>query len=360
MPGRIEFFYSTNDFSVALTAYNGFGGNVTIPDAVGEKPVTSIGAYAFYRYPGVTSVFIPSSVTNIGPCALSDCIDLMDITVDLLNSNFASLDGILFNKTKTTLIQYPAGRIGDYSIPAGVTCIGHGAFDGATNLTSVTIPDGVTNIEDRAFQYCGALKSLTIPNSVTSISNWAFTGCTGLTSVYFERNAPIAVPTNLFYRASNVTVYYRAGTTGWGNTFAGQPTALWLEQPTYQEWAQTVGLLDKFPNASAETDDADQDGMSNLAEMQAGTDPTSPNSKLAFESAARLNDLADEDKSAVGPEQHAFYFQTVPGKKYELQSATAIAGVWQTETNITATTTQKRVLVPKPVDQGFYRLILIP
>jgi hypothetical protein len=164
----------------------------------------------------------------------------------------------------------------------------------------------------------------------------------------------------LFTNSPNVTVYYRAGTTGWGATYAGQPTALWVEQPSYQDWAKSVGLVDEFPNAGAEGDDADQDGMNNKDEMQAGTDPTLAASVLKFENTPRLNDLADEDKTAVGPDQRALYFQTVSGKKYEIQSASVVGGTWQTETNATATTTQKRVLVNKNNTQGFYRVILVP
>jgi hypothetical protein len=67
-----------------------------------------------------------------------------------------------------------------------------------------------------------------------------------------------------------------------------------------------------------------------------------------------------DDKTAIGSDQHALYFQTVAGKKYEIQGVTAFGGVWQDETNVTATTTQKRVLINKPVDQGFYRVVLMP
>lgn len=163
-----------------------------------------------------------------------------------------------------------------------------------------------------------------------------------------------------FKNSPNVTIYYRAGTTGWGSTFAGRPTALWIEQPTYQEWATTTGLTAKFPDASAETDDADRDGMSNLAEMHAGTDPIDPNSKLAFESVPRPNDLEEADKTALAPDQQALFFQTVPGKQYIVQSVNTFGGTWQTQTNLTASTSQKRVLLNKPVDQAYYRVVLAP
>lgn len=196
-------------------------------------------------------------------------------------------------------------------------------------------------------------------SSVKSIGDRAFNNCLELKRVYFEGNAPAYESDyDLSLYAFMITAYYRNGTTGWGATFGGMQTVCWT--PTYQEWTGITGLLDQFPQASAETDDADHDGMNNLAEMQAGTDPVDPKSKLAFESSPRINDLADEDKTAIGLDQHALFFHTVPGMKYEIKSVAAFGGVWQTETNVTATTTQKRVLVKRPTDQAFYRVVLVP
>jgi len=63
--------------------------------------------------------------------------------VEALNSFYSSVDGVLFNKSQTTLIQYPGGKAGAYIIPGSVTSIGI-AFSRCTNLTSVTIPSSVT------------------------------------------------------------------------------------------------------------------------------------------------------------------------------------------------------------------------
>jgi hypothetical protein len=123
--------------------------------------------------------------------------------VDAANSVYSSLDGILFNKAQTTLIQFPGGRGGSYAIPNSVTSIGQSAFEFCTSLISVTIPNSVTSIGDNAFYYC-----------------------TNLTGVYFQGNAP-TVATFVFTGATNVTVYYLPGTTGWGTTFAGRPVVLW-------------------------------------------------------------------------------------------------------------------------------------
>ncbi|GHV65079.1 hypothetical protein FACS1894199_04880 [Bacteroidia bacterium] len=153
--------------------------SVTIPSSV-----TSIGSWAFYNCTSLASVTIPSSVTTIGGVAFSDCSSLTEINVDAANANYVSVDGVLFNNTKTTLIQYPAGKQdAAYTIPSGVTTIGGRAFRGCTSLASVTIPSSVTTIGERAFDNCTSLASVTIPSSVTHIGLQAFRDCTSLASV---------------------------------------------------------------------------------------------------------------------------------------------------------------------------------
>ena len=152
--------------------------SVIIPNSV-----TSIRAYAFQGCTSLTSVTIPNSVTSIGNYAFSSCTSLTAITVDTGNANYSSDQGVLYNKEKTSLVAYPAGKSGAFTIPNSVTSIGHGAFRECASLTSVTIPDSVTSIGDGAFENCTSLTSVTIPNSVTSIGGWTFKGCTSLTSV---------------------------------------------------------------------------------------------------------------------------------------------------------------------------------
>jgi uncharacterized repeat protein (TIGR02543 family) len=184
-------------------AFSGCSGltSVTIPSSV-----TFIGSYAFSGCSGLTSVTIPSSLTSISNCAFSDCSGLTSVTipnsvtsidgtafygcskltsfsVNESNTNYSSVDGVLFNKNQTTLAAYPAGKTGSYTIPNSVTSINNGAFQGCSGLTSVTIPSSVTSIERYAFSYCSGLTSVAIPSSVTSIGEWAFHECSGLTSV---------------------------------------------------------------------------------------------------------------------------------------------------------------------------------
>ena len=153
--------------------------SATIPDSV-----TSIGEYAFCRCSNMTSVMIPGGVTSIGRGAFSLCSSLTGIDVVSDNSCYASADGVLFNKNKTILIQYPNGKSeSSYTIPDSVTSISDYAFYECSSLISVPIPDSVNSIGNRAFYECSSLTSVTIPDGVTTISNYVFYDCKNLTNV---------------------------------------------------------------------------------------------------------------------------------------------------------------------------------
>ena len=155
--------------------------NVTIPSIV-----TSIGDNAFSECTSLTDITIPDSVMNIGDGAFLVCISLKSIEVSDNNKNYASVDGVLFNKDASELITYPAGKPNDtYEIPISVKSICYSAFLLCTSLTDVIIANGVTSIGHEAFSYCTSLTSVTIPDSVTSIGHYAFSDCESLKDIYY-------------------------------------------------------------------------------------------------------------------------------------------------------------------------------
>jgi hypothetical protein len=259
--------------------------SVVIPDGV-----EIIGDPVFYGCTNLTSVSIPASVIMIGLDAFADCTGLTNITVAAANPNFSSLNGVLFDKAQATLIQFPAGQGGAYTVPGTVTVIGDDAFYGCSSLTSVSLGTSITGIGSAAFAYCSSLTNITVSlanpdysssggvlfdklqqtliafpaglagsylvsNSVTNIADQAFAGCSlasltldanllgigdesfadcpNLNAVYFAGNAPaIDVGTAFAGDNNSVTVYFLPRAAGWNSgSFGGVPTVLWNPQP---------------------------------------------------------------------------------------------------------------------------------
>jgi hypothetical protein len=100
------------------------------------------------------------------------------------------------------------------TIPDDVTSIGGSAFKNCNNLLKITIPSNVTSIGYWAFSGCESLTSIEIPNSVTSIAYGSFENCSGLKSAFFQGNAPQMGGNDFVGAASNFTVYYWKGSTG--------------------------------------------------------------------------------------------------------------------------------------------------
>ena len=87
-------------------------------------------------------------------------------------------------------------------LPSSVTEIGESAFEGCIRLTSLTLPSSVTEIGESAFRGCIRLASLTLPSSVTSIGKSAFEGCSGLTSIYVSWESPLSIDASTFKDAN--------------------------------------------------------------------------------------------------------------------------------------------------------------
>jgi hypothetical protein len=231
--------------SVTIIGAQAFFGCASLKSVTIGNGVATIGAGAFSGCTGLMNVALPNSVTSIENSAFSACTGLTAIMVEILNSNYSSLDGVVFNKNGSALLIYPGGKEGSYAVPNSVISIGDYSFLQCAGLSSVTIPNSVTRIGNSAFYGCVGLTSVTIPNSVVRMQQGTFSGCTGLTSVFFTGNAPEAG--FLFESADRVIVYYRAGTTGWESTFSQRPTVLWdfqaqTSDPSFGVWAGKFGF----------------------------------------------------------------------------------------------------------------------
>jgi hypothetical protein len=128
------------------------------------------------------------------------------------------------------------------TIGNSVTNIATEAFLYCIKLVTVTIGNSVTDIGTNAFLDCYSLTSVAIPDSVTRIESSAFYSCVSLTSDYFNGNAP-SLGSDVFAGDSKTTLYYLPGTTGWGTTLGGRPTAPWmLSNPVILNNSPSFGL----------------------------------------------------------------------------------------------------------------------
>ena len=181
-----------------------FGGCTNLTSITLPESVKSIGGGAFYGCTRLTSITIPGSVKEIGGSAFSGCTNLTAINVAAENQNYVSVNGVLYNKDRTTIICYPARKNDkNYKILDGVTSIDDSAFNSCISLISITIPDSVTSIGDGAFSGCTSLTSITIPDSVTSIGDGAFSGCTSLTDITIP-NGVINIGWGVFESCANL------------------------------------------------------------------------------------------------------------------------------------------------------------
>lgn len=280
-----DFTYVTNNGTITITSYTGSGGQVAVPNSINGRAVTTIGQSAFAGKTEVTSVTLPTSVTSIAtqafencrnltnvllpdsaltigsyafsqcglrvisiprrtvtitPRAFQLCSQLVAINVDPANANYASADGVLFNKSMTTLIQFPVSRGQGYQIPNSVAVISDTAF-ATSDLTSVQFPEGLRSIGHDAFGLCTNLTSITLPNSLTNLGKSAFLLCTALTNVTFGTNLS-AVPAQAFGSCSSlerVTIPASVKSVG-GNAFYDSPK---LKTVVFLGNAPSVGSL---------------------------------------------------------------------------------------------------------------------
>ena len=161
IPGTVT---TIKDFALADSSLS----RSTIPDSV-----TTIGKYALSG--GAWSrISIPASVTDMGEMALTFCGKLTEIDVVENNKNYCSDNGVLFNKDKSVLMQYPAGKGNTfYKVPDGVSVISKEAFAGSA-LQTVVLPISLNMIEPQAFVSCDSLKNVLYPGTESEFNNISF------------------------------------------------------------------------------------------------------------------------------------------------------------------------------------------
>ena len=189
-----------------------YSGSVTIPKTVkngnATYTVTMINGLAFTHSSELTSISIPSTVTDIGEGVTNTCTNLAYITVDKDNKVYDSRENcnaVIHTATnelvagcKNTKIPSGVTRIGGLAfsgidvssieIPNTVTSIGRDAFAYCKGLTSIKLPESLQQMRENVFMWCTNLTSINIPDGITEIEDYSFRGCGNLTSVTLPKN----------------------------------------------------------------------------------------------------------------------------------------------------------------------------
>ena len=168
-----------------------------------SKVLTKIGKEAFYACSSLTEITLPKKLINIGEDAFGACKALKEIKVEAGNTAFTSIDGVLFNKEKTTLLTFPFANTANYQVPVGTTKIAPSAFSECNKLASIQFPNTLIEIGSEAFYKCLKLENITLPNSITAVGEGAFYGCEGLLLVELSKSMTI-IPDNLLSKCTKL------------------------------------------------------------------------------------------------------------------------------------------------------------
>lgn len=217
-------FDSEGVLTLIGTGSLGFTMSSEVPwEAIGEyietveigEGITGISSPAFDYLENLTEVVIPSSVTSIRPETFLGCQKLEKFTVSEDNEYYCDVDGVLFSKDKTELVQYTNGKSGEsYEIPSGTRIIGESSFRDCMNLKEVIIPDGLEKIGEDSFAGC-KFTELIIPGTVTNIGSDGFGSCQDLEKITFEGDAP-QMMRDSFYHVKAVAYYPEENATWTG------------------------------------------------------------------------------------------------------------------------------------------------
>ena len=152
-----------------------FSGCVKLKTVKLSNNLRTIEDNAFEHCKSLTTITIPEKVRKILANPFIRCSKLTKINVNKNNKTYISIDGILFTKSKKTLVIYPLGKKNSaYSVPKTVYKIAENAFSESSSIRTIKMTNSVKRIEDNAFAHCYRLKNVTLSQRLTYIGEQVF------------------------------------------------------------------------------------------------------------------------------------------------------------------------------------------
>lgn len=184
---------------VGSVAFQGTGiTELDIPDSV-----TSVGTGAFAQMGSLTKVHIGKNVPEASMTGLFQySAAITEFSADE-EANCSIVDGVLFSKDKTRLINYANGRAGAYEVPEGTVDIDYAAFQQGA-VSGVTFPEGLKTIGGNAFSGCANLAGqIILPDSMETVDGYGFSN--DLLITYVDLGGTKSIGGSSFYSCAALT-----------------------------------------------------------------------------------------------------------------------------------------------------------
>ncbi|MBR3843996.1 MAG: leucine-rich repeat protein, partial [Clostridia bacterium] len=231
----VPYNYTISNGEVTIQDYIGDLTEVTVPSTIEDYPVVALGNKAFRNNIRITKVTLPEGVRTLGNQVFEWCESLTQVhlpstlesvgwnfaygalklkafTMPWNNAYFTVVDGVLFNKDKTTLMKYPPNKAGaTYTVPATVTKLGNISCCQIQNLKTVILPNDLLIVGDSAFSAGISLQSVVIPNKVTTLADFAFAGCESLVSITIPESVTFIGADTLYGCHEDLVIYGMEG-----------------------------------------------------------------------------------------------------------------------------------------------------
>ena len=218
-----------------------------------------IGKYAFKGCNLLTTIKLPENVYSCSAYFVDGCTKLGYISVDTKNTNYASYNGILYDKGLTFLYRCPEGYtykkvLDSNSLPSTLKKVGNYAFEYCKYVEEIYFPYGLTSFGVGAFRYCSGLTTLQLPSSHTGWGEGSFVGATALDVLYVNKKSAYGLEATRrvdeFDDCKRGTLYVG----GWITDFNYGPWAKWknCKREAY-DYLATNGLRYTIINGNAQT-----------------------------------------------------------------------------------------------------------